>query len=73
MTVLVNSDNDLHGIFFQGEGMKQAFAAYPELLCIDATSKLLELCLPLYIMLAEDGNGQSEILHVFLLLIEVAP
>jgi len=56
VNVLVNSD-DLHGIF-QDEGMKEAFAAYPELLCIDATYKPLELCLPLYIMLAEDGNGQ---------------
>lgn len=51
------------------EGM-EAFAAYPELLCIDATYKLLELCLHLYIMLAEDGNGQSEIICAFLLLEE---
>ena len=50
--------------------MKEAFAAYPELLCIDATYKLLELHLPLYIMLAEDGNGQSEIVCAFLLLEE---
>lgn len=50
--------------------MKQAFAAYPELLCIDATYKLLELRLPLYIMLVEDGNGQSEIASAFLLLEE---
>ena len=70
MNFLVNSDNDLHGIFFQDEGMKQAFAAYPELLCVDATYKLLELRLPLYIMLAEDGNGQSEIVCAFLLLEE---
>lgn len=48
----------------------EAFAAYPELLCIDATYKLLELCLHLYIMLAEDGNGQSEIICAFLLLEE---
>lgn len=50
------------------EGM-EAFAAYPELLCIDATYKL-ELCLHLYIMLAEDGSGQSEIICAFLLLEE---
>ena len=67
MNVLVNSD-DLHGLFFQDEGMKEAIAAYPELLCIDATYKLLELHLPLYIMLAEDGNGHSEIVCAFLLL-----
>ena len=50
--------------------MKQIFAAYPELICIDATYKLLELHLPVYIMLMEDGNGQSEIAAVFLLMEE---
>ena len=47
--------------------MQQIFAAYPEILCIDATYKLLELRLPLYIMLVEDGNGESEVAAAFLL------
>ena len=50
--------------------MQQVFAAYPELVCIDATYKLLELRLPLYIMLIEDGNGESEVAAAFLLLEE---
>ena len=50
--------------------MKQVFSAYPELLCIDATYKLLELRFPLYLMLVEDGNGSSEIAAAFLLLEE---
>ena len=33
--------------FFQDVQMQQVFAAYPELVCIDATYKLLELRLPL--------------------------
>ena len=41
--------------------MKQNFAAYPELVCVDATYKLLELHFPVYVMLIKDGNGQSEI------------
>ena len=47
--------------------MQQVF---PELLCIDATYKLLELRFPVYITLVEDGNGQSEIASFFLLLEE---
>ncbi len=43
MNVVVSDNNVLQGIFFQDEEMKQAFSAYPELLCIDATYKLLEL------------------------------
>ena len=50
--------------------MKQIFRAYPELVCIDSTYKLLELRFPVYIMLVEDGNGQSEVVAVFLLLEE---
>ena len=58
MELLVNESNVLLGIYFQDEQMKQVFATYPELLCIDATYKLLELRFPVYIMLVEDGNGR---------------
>ena len=70
MEVLVNESNLLVGIYFQDVEMKQIFSAYPELICIDATHKLLELRFPVYIMLVEDGNGQSEIVAVFLLMEE---
>ena len=72
MEVLVNESNLLVGIYFQDVEMKQIFSAYPELICIDATYKLLELRFPVYIMLVEDGNGQSEIVAVFLLIEETA-
>ena len=50
--------------------MIQAFHAYPELLCLDATYKLLDLRLPIYLMLVEDSNGQSEIVAVCILVSE---
>lgn len=50
--------------------MKDGFAAYPELICLDATYKLLELGLPVYLMLCEDSNGQSELICVCLLVTE---
>ena len=58
------------GIYFQDEEMKKMFSSYPELVCIDATYKLLELRFPVYIMLVEDGNRQSEVVAVFLLMEE---
>ena len=70
MNVVVSDNNMFQGIFFQDEEMKQAFSAYPELLCIEATYKLLELRFPLYIMLIEDVNGHSEVAAEFLLLEE---
>ena len=52
--------------------MKQAFDAYPEFICLDATYKLLELGFPVYLMVCEDANGQSEIIAVCLLASEDA-
>ena len=46
--------------------MRHVFAAYPEILFVEA----LELQFPVYILLIEDGNGQSELTAVFLLLEE---
>ena len=50
--------------------MRDIFSAYPELVRVDATYKLLELRFPVYVMLVEDGNGQSEIAAMFMLLEE---
>ena len=36
--VLVDHSEVLYGIFFQDQQMKQNFAAYPELVCVDATN-----------------------------------
>lgn len=68
--VLVSDSNIFQGIYFQDNAMKQSFSSYPEFLCVDATYKLLELRLPLYILLVEDGNGESEVAAAFLLLDE---
>ncbi len=46
--------------------MKSTFASYPEVLMVDATYKLNELRMPLYLMIVVDSNGQSEIVSAFL-------
>ena len=40
---------------------------------IDATYKLNELRMPLYLMMAIDDNGQSEIVAIFLTSVETKP
>ena len=68
---IITSESDVfHGIFFQDQEMRHVFCTYPEILFIDATYKLLELRFPVYVLLVEDGNGQSELAAVFLLLEE---
>ena len=50
--------------------MKVIYSAYPEVLFVDATYKLNNLRMPLYILLTVDGNGQSEIIGIFITLLE---
>ena len=52
--------------------MKEDFQSYPEIIFIDATYKLTELRLPVYIFLVEDSMGESEIAGVGLLMSEKA-
>ena len=50
--------------------MKYSFQCYPEVLMIDATYKLNELRMPLYLMLAVNSNGCSKIISLFLTVLE---
>nr|XP_047146225.1 zinc finger SWIM domain-containing protein 1-like [Hydra vulgaris] len=46
--------------------MKRFFSLYPELLLVDATYKLTNLRMPLYLLLVVGPNGESEIAAIFL-------
>ena len=61
-----DEESNLRGVFFQDADMKTTFRGYPEVLFVDATYKLNELGLPLYVLLIEDGNGLSEIVAIWL-------
>jgi len=50
--------------------MKEIFESYPELLMVDATYRLNNLKMPLYVMVVEDGNGGSEIAAIFFVVSE---
>lgn len=65
--VLVNDDNVLEGIYFQNNIMKKTFAAYPHVLLCDATYKLNNLRMPLYILLVTNGNNEGKIVATFIL------
>ena len=63
---MVDDDENLLGIYFQDKGMCDTFNAFPEVLFVDATHKLNEFRMPLYIFLVEDGNGESDVVGMFL-------
>lgn len=70
MDVFVDESKVFTGLFFQDAKMKYNFNCFPEIIFFDATYKLNELRMPLYLMLVIDSNGQSEIVSVFLTSIE---
>ncbi|KAG8174278.1 hypothetical protein JTE90_021712 [Oedothorax gibbosus] len=59
--------NELIGVYFQDKRMKYVFDKYPELILFDATYKLNNYKLPLFVLLAVDGNGQSEVVALFII------
>ena len=50
--------------------MKAVFSSYPEVVLVDATYKLTNLRMPVYLMMCIDGNGQGEVVFVFLTTLE---
>lgn len=66
MTAFVDEDSMLKAIYFQTSEMKKVFESYPELLLVDATYKLNDLQMPLYVLMVVDGNGESEVVCLWL-------
>ena len=68
---IVTEENVVSGIFFQDEEMRRMYNRFPEIF-VDATYKLNDLCMPLYLFLVEDGNGESENVAVCMVVTEDA-
>ena len=65
--VFHDADQQLKGLLFQDQTIKEYLGSFPEMLFIDAIYKLLETRLPVYIVLCEDSMGNSEVVAVCLL------
>lgn len=62
--LLTDENNELRAILFQDDSMQRSFEDYPEIIFIDATYKLLETRMSCFLVIGEDGNGESEIVAV---------
>lgn len=68
---IYKDDNQLfQGLFFATNSMKKIMTAYPEIVFIDATYKVLKIRAALYLMLVEDSAGSSEIIGICILMSE---
>ena len=70
MEVFTDTEGTFTGLMFQDNLMKSVFSSYPEVLLVDATYKLTDLRMPVYLMMSINGNGQGEIVLVFLTSVE---
>ena len=68
--VTVTDDGVMNGIFFQDEEMKRMYDSFPEIMFVDATYKLNDLHMPLYIFLVEEGNGESDVVAIWMVVVE---
>ena len=58
--VFTDDTDKFSSLVFQDSTMKAIFSSYPEVILVDATYKLTNLRMPVYLM-SIDGNGQGEI------------
>ena len=55
--LIVDKEKFITGFFFQTHEMQKIFDVYPEVLLIDATYKLINLGMPVFVLMVIDGNG----------------
>ena len=58
------------GIFIQDLEMRKQFQKFPETILIDATFKTNNCEMSFYCMMCVDGNGESQVVAAFLLLVD---
>ena len=68
--VFTDASNTFTGLLFQESIIKFVFDSYPEVILVDTTYKLNNLRMPVYLMMCIDGNGQDEIVLMFLTTME---
>ena len=68
---MTDEENEFKGLFIQDTRMKLFYESYPEFICADSTYKLLDIRVPVFVLMAEDINGQSEVIAIGLLLMKL--
>ena len=64
--VVVDEENNFKGLFYQDAHMQNIYTHFPEILLVDATYKLLDLRMPVYLLMGIDGDGLSEVVAMFI-------
>lgn len=65
--VAYDEDNELIGVYYQDARMAALFESYPEIVVFDATYKLNDRRMPLFLMMIIDGAGETEVACVWII------
>ena len=68
--VFTDTKSTFTGLMFQDNLMKSVFSSYPEVLLVNATYKLVDLRMPVYLIMCIEGKGQGKTVLVFLAVVE---
>jgi len=66
LEITTDDNGVVRSILFHDGPMRAFFAAYPELVLLDATYKLTNVRMPVYVLLCIGANGESEVVGIFL-------
>ena len=64
--IMVDEDKNFKWLLYQNTYMRNMYLKFPEVIVVDATYKILDLRMPVYLLLVVDGNGLREIVGLFL-------
>ena len=59
-------ENNFKGLFYQDVNMQNMYAHFSQILLVDATRKLLDLRMPVYLLMSIEGDRLSEIVAMFI-------
>lgn len=59
-------ENNFKGLFYQDVKMQNMYAHFSQILLVDATRKLLDLRMPVYLLMSIEGDRLSEIVAMFI-------
>ena len=60
--IMVGQEENFKGLLYQDAYMRNMYMKFSEVMLVDATYKLLDLRMPVYLLLVINGNGLSEII-----------
>lgn len=64
---VITEGQQVEGIYFQDATMKSMFAAFPEIIFVDATHRVNDRNMPLQVVMCADGDGETQIVALLII------